>query len=274
MSDTPGFIDQVTGEIAGDTPSEEGVAYAGHLDMRAFAESRDASATIMEYAVIDEDGGYHPDLKVGFEAIAAEMLANAGRTPETVGNDAYLALHEDTLTSILSALADRRAWSRTEEQRARNGYIGSVSLYTPPVGDRYQDRSHATAPAVCFYEIRFGTFLWSPQRRAMAVWFTPEVDEHGFPVNPGEGRNGTLYSNDKFEAGYHGIVRFFPSLWAAKAAYRDLLRAGRVAARPPAEADAEEGDFRTVMAREAELDEQQAARHSTQSKARRIIAAC
>lgn len=288
MSDTPGFIDAVTGELAGDTPSESGVAYAGHTDMREFAERRDAAALIESFAVIDEDGGYTPNVLLGLEALAIEIAAQEGRTAHTIGDEAFKAYIADKLSVIQSGLADRRAWSRTSEQRERQGYLGSVSLYTPPEGERYQDRSHATAPAVCFYEIRFNSFLWSPARRAMAVWFTPEVERVGqnvFPVRPGVSkRDGTLYSNDKFEAGYQSIVAFFPSLSAGKQAYRDLLAACQLAARPARTADADEvtvgpdglarGDFRGVMAHEQDLTDAQTARQSVQRQARRQIAAC
>lgn len=264
----------VESEEAAAAPAQPGRAFSGHGSLRESDRSIEASATLEQYALLDADGAFVADIKLSFEALAIEILKVEGYQPETLDKEVFDAYLADKLFALTKSLIDRRITASRQARRnpavaEAQGFIGQVSLdLNPADGQRYQDRCHPDVPAVLFYAIKPNTQLWTPERRAMAVWFTPEVDEQGYAVNPGVGNNGQLWSDDTYADGYHGVVRFFPSVHAAHEAFSALRGAVRVINTPET---ADEPDaFNRQMGEEQELQDK-AAHVSRQTQARRVV---
>src|SRR5690606_3860886 len=77
-------------------------------------------------------------------------------------------------------------------------------------------------------------------------WFTPNVDDSGRPLDrDGEplaprGAARRLYCDDRYLEGYRGVVDWFATRAAAKAALRELQQAVRTIARPPQTSDVDD----------------------------------
>lgn len=207
-------VESTDGILAG---AEMGRAFEGHGDRTQMDEVTEAAAVVQGYADWTVDG-VAPRYVLPMQTWAENMARWTGRAVE------------DAAFKITKQLISQRI-----NRQASSLHLGSVSLdLNPDVPGRPQDLGHPSAPAVCFYEVQPGSSLYDPQtQRAMAVWYQPEVDELGFAVNPRQSQtNGRWYANDTFNAGYGGVVRYFPSLQAADEAIRELRRAVRTLATP------------------------------------------
>jgi hypothetical protein len=212
LTTTMGFVEDGAMALA---PAEPGRAYDGHSDRQDLHERRWAAAQIEHYAEIDCDGAWIPRFvdNGSMDHLARQLAELTGRVEE----DAM-----EILTERLIDIRRPRGGSTSPE------FLGAISLDLNPEGRWPQDRGHPSAPQVVFYEIRQGSMLYDGEsRRAMAVWFQPEVDDLGFGVNVRE-HNGRFYCNDFFGPGYLGVVDFYASRKAAKEALAELRSALKV----------------------------------------------
>lgn len=193
-----------------------GRAYSNGMSAQDIQESIWASATIESFGTITDDG-WQPDLELSISDWAEQMSRWSGLVPD------------DAMFRITRALVDSQC------QRDHPAMIGTVSLdLNPVVRNRPQDLGHPSAPKLVFLAISQASPLYDAEsRRAMAVWYQPEVDEHGDAVSPNIGRNGRAYTNDKWLPGYLGIVDFYSGLHAAHEAMEELRQAVKVAATSP-----------------------------------------
>ena len=217
--------------------SQVGRAFSGHTDQRYAEAVQDAKAVVAQYCVIGDDGGLGSPrfVKNGqLEFLLAHVTKWHGYPTEL---DALERLVDEVFVSF-----------QTKRWLSKHGLVGSVSLDLDPSGQWPQDRGHPTAPKVVFLAVDKNTIGTEPlydaeKRRYMAVWFTPNVDEDGSPLDyDGQplrprGNAHRLYCDDRYLAGYKGIVAWYPSLTAAKAAHRELLDAVRTIGKPPPSAD-------------------------------------
>lgn len=246
-------------------------AHEGHAAMRELGEVKAALDVVKRFAAVTDDGALSPTIQTSIVEMAEFHAVWTGRKPA------------DSFYLIAKALVDRRI--------GKHDFLGAVSLdLNPVVPGRPQDLGHPTAPAVLFYEIRPDTIIaeqlaehvvvtvdgQTVQRDvtpvAMAFWFQPDTDEDGQPVDARTGRNGRMYSNDTFRAGYKGIVATYRTLEDADEAMSELRRAVRRLATPTM---ADEADrLREELLAEGEnADREAAARQALRTVRRKATVA-
>lgn len=214
----------------------------GRTTLRELDESRAAAASIEHFGMQDEDGRWHPMFvdDGSIDRIAEQLARATGRHVE------------DAAFQFAKRLIDIRLANRGRSPE----FLGAVSLDVNPEGQHPRTLGHPSAPQVVFYEIRRGTMLYDEAtRRAMAVWYQPELDEvTGHAMSPRQGRNGRWYCDDTFIPGYLGIVDWYAGLYQAEEARRDLEWALKLLATPPESADVDD-DQRFASYEEAEHED-------------------
>lgn len=246
MSTTDSIHDQDQGEAVVDDDgasilagSQVGRAYAGHTDQRFNEQLEQATAELGRYCELDDLG------RLG----APHLVKN--------GDIDFLTRHVAkwygaTQADGVELLVDEALISFQLDRRKRDlAVLGSVSLDLAPDGRYPQDIGHPTEPKVLFVAVDAHTAGTKPlyakgKREYMAVWFVPNVDGDGTPLDrDGEplqprGKAGRLYCDDRWIPGYVGVVDWFGSRSEAKQALRELQQAVRTIAKPPVMADVDD----------------------------------
>lgn len=213
--------DQGASVVAG---ADLGRAYSGDTAMRFAEESRWASAQIQNFAEIDEDGTWLPD----FELTVEQWAENMTRAQLGACEPADVL---DQMWKIQTAL-------RYGNAKQSASLIGRVSLdIYPAEPGRPQDLLHPTAPLVVFLEVKRGSFLWDDGKcRAVAVWFEPNTDADGAPIDSTGGVlrpfRGRIYCDTRHLDGYQGVIERFSSVRDAAEACEELRQAVKLAGTP------------------------------------------